>query len=31
MYISDFAIKRPIVTIVLMVAISVFGIFARCG
>ena len=28
MFISDFAIKRPIVTIVLMVAISVFGIFA---
>src|SRR3954468_22098901 len=28
MTISDFAIKRPIVTIVLMVAISVFGIFA---
>ena len=28
MSISDFAIKRPIVTIVLMVAISVFGIFA---
>src|SRR5688572_20957658 len=28
MSISDFAIKRPIVIIVLMVAISVFGIFA---
>src|SRR5512134_3110605 len=28
MFISDFAIKRPIVTIVTMVAISVFGIFA---
>ncbi len=28
MSISDFAIKRPIVTIVMMVAISVFGIFA---
>src|SRR4029453_4129405 len=28
MTISDFAIKRPIVTIVVMVAISVFGIFA---
>ena len=28
MTISDFAIKRPIITIVVMVAISVFGIFA---
>ncbi|HEY8550236.1 MAG TPA: efflux RND transporter permease subunit [Vicinamibacterales bacterium] len=28
MFISDFAIRRPIVTIVTMVALSVFGIFA---
>ena len=28
MFISDFAIKRPIVTIVSMVALVVFGLFA---
>jgi HAE1 family hydrophobic/amphiphilic exporter-1 len=28
MFISDFAIKRPIITIVAMVALVVFGIFA---
>ncbi|MGE3842808.1 MAG: efflux RND transporter permease subunit, partial [Vicinamibacterales bacterium] len=28
MFISDFAIRRPVVTIVCMVALSVFGIFA---
>lgn len=28
MFISDFAIKRPIVTIVSMVALVVFGLFS---
>ena len=28
MFISDFAIKRPIVTTVVMLALAVFGIFA---
>ena len=28
MFISDFAIKRPIVTTVMMLALGVFGIFA---
>ena len=28
MFISDFAIKRPIVTVVVMVALVIFGIFA---
>jgi len=28
MFISDFAIKRPIVTVVIMVALVVFGLFA---
>src|ERR1044072_4194962 len=28
MFISDFAIKRPVVTVVAMLALSVFGLFA---
>ena len=28
MFISDFAIKRPLITIVSMVALVVFGLFA---
>ncbi|HEY8311935.1 MAG TPA: efflux RND transporter permease subunit, partial [Gemmatimonadaceae bacterium] len=28
MFISDFAIKRPIVTVVIMVALVIFGLFA---
>ena len=28
MFISDFAIKRPVVTIVAMVALVVFGLFS---
>ena len=28
MFISDFAIKRPIVTVTVMIALVVFGIFA---
>ena len=28
MFISDFAIRRPIITVVTMIALSVFGIFA---
>ena len=28
MFISDFAIRRPVITVVTMLALSVFGIFA---
>ena len=28
MFISDFAIKRPLITVVSMLALAVFGIFA---